>query len=134
MKYTLWLINTMGGICSKSRRSTVEDVTANIASSGGLPNANGHNNTASGGVPANVNRISTRSPVSDGMDKQRDPFMLPETNTMVPYGLITDDVNDGIPHLSRALSQKTRATKSKQAVAKVILNFFFFLPTLFCNG
>jgi hypothetical protein len=86
-------------------------------------------------VPAKVNRISTRSPVSDGMDKQlRDPFMLPETNTMVPYGLITDDVNDGIPHLSRALSQKTRATKSKQAVAKVILNFFFFLPTLFCNG
>lgn len=110
----------MGGICSKSRRSTVEDVTANIASSGGFPNANGHTNSASGGVPAKVNRISTRSPVSDGMNKQlRDPFMLPETNTMVPYGLITDDINDGIPHLSRALSQKTRATKSKQAVAKV---------------
>lgn len=98
----------MGGICSKSRRSTVEDVAANIASTGILPNVNGH---VSAGVPAKVNRNSTPSPVTD--KQLRDPFMVPETNTMVPYGMITDDVNDGIPHLSRALSQKSRATKSK---------------------
>ncbi|XP_062022277.1 protein PSK SIMULATOR 1-like isoform X1 [Rosa rugosa] len=114
MKYTWWLFITMGGICSKSRRSTVEDVAANVASTVILPNLNGHANNASAGVPPKA------SPVIDGMDKHiRDPFMAPETNTMVPYGLITDDVNDGIPHLSRALSQKSRATKSKQAVAKV---------------
>ncbi|XP_050366593.1 protein PSK SIMULATOR 1 isoform X2 [Argentina anserina] len=113
MKYTWWVIITMGGFCSKSR-STVEDVTANIASSGILPNVNGHANNASGGVPPKANRNSTPSPVTDGMDKQlRDPYMAPETNIMVPYGMITDDVNDGIPHLSRALSQKSRATKSK---------------------
>ena len=51
-------------------------ITANIASSGDLPNTNGHNNCASGGVPAKVNRM-----VSDGMDKQlQDPFMLSETH------------------------------------------------------
>ncbi|CAL9020781.1 unnamed protein product [Prunus brigantina] len=120
MKYTLWLINTMGGMCSKSRRSTVDDVTVNNAPSGSIPTANGHSSNGSRGLPPKVNTNSTPSPVSDGMDKKlRDPFMLPETNSMVPYGLITDDVNDGIPHLSRALSQKNRSTKSKQAVAKV---------------
>ncbi|CAL2277039.1 unnamed protein product [Prunus armeniaca] len=120
MKYTLWLINTMGGMCSKSRRSTVDDVTVNNAPSGSIPPANGHSNNESRGLPPKVNANSTPSPVSDGMDKKlRDPFMLPETNSMVPYGLITDDVNEGIPHLSRALSQKNRSTKSKQAVAKV---------------
>ncbi|CAB4289552.1 unnamed protein product [Prunus armeniaca] len=111
----------MGGMCSKSRRSTVDDVTVNNAPSGSIPPANGHSNNGSRGLPPKVNANSTPSPVSDGMDKKlRDPFMLPETNSMVPYGLITDDVNDGIPHLSRALSQKNRSTKSKQAVAKVI--------------
>ncbi|KAL6269530.1 hypothetical protein ACE6H2_026441 [Prunus campanulata] len=125
MKYTLWLINTMGGMCSKSRRSTVDDVTVNNAPSGSIPTANGHSSNGSRGLPLKVNTNSTLSPVSDGMvsdgmdKKLRDPFMLPETNSMVPYGLITDDVNDGIPHLSRALSQKNRSTKSKQAVAKV---------------
>ncbi|BBH09068.1 Protein of unknown function D [Prunus dulcis] len=103
-----------------SRRSTVDDVTVNNAPSGSIPTANGHSSNGSRGLPLKVNTNSTPSPVSDGMDKKlRDPFMLPETNSMVPYGLITDDVNDGIPHLSRALSQKNRSTKSKQAVAKV---------------
>ncbi|KAI5312864.1 hypothetical protein L3X38_042038 [Prunus dulcis] len=68
----------MGGMCSKSRRSTVDDVTVNNAPSGSIPTANGHSSNGS-----------------------------------------RDDVNDGIPHLSRALSQKNRSTKSKQAVAKV---------------
>ncbi|KAM1793976.1 hypothetical protein ACFX14_034197 [Malus domestica] len=120
MKYTLWLINTMGGMCSKTRRSTVDNVNASNASSGGIPTANGHPGNGSRGQPPKVNSNLTPSPVSEGVDKQlRDPFTLPETNNMVPYGLITDDVNDGIPQLSRTLSHKTRSTKSKQAVAKV---------------
>ncbi|CAB4319966.1 unnamed protein product [Prunus armeniaca] len=59
----------MGGMCSKSRRSTVDDVTVNNAPSGSIPPANGHSNNES-----------------------------------------RDDVNEGIPHLSRALSQKNRST------------------------
>ncbi|KAM1747885.1 hypothetical protein ACFX12_008944 [Malus domestica] len=120
MKNTSWLINTMGGMCSKRRRSTVDDVNVNNAPNGGLPTADGHHSNGSRGLPRKLNSNSTPSPVSEGVDKQlRDPFMLPETNNMVPYGLITDDVNDGIPHLSRTLSHKNRSNKSKQAVAKV---------------
>ncbi|KAJ7969717.1 DUF668 family protein [Quillaja saponaria] len=115
----------MGGICSRSRRSTVDDVTLDNAPSGSFPHSNGHSNNTSAivyqshGLPAKINKNSTPSPVSDGMDKQiRESFTFPESD-IVSYGPRQEDVNDGIPRLSRALSQKY-ATKSKQAaVAKV---------------
>ncbi|OIT30110.1 hypothetical protein A4A49_13727, partial [Nicotiana attenuata] len=46
-------------------------------------------------------------------------FAFPELNA-VSHGVDMDDINDGIPQLSRALSNKTRSTRSKQvAMAKV---------------
>ncbi|GMP48094.1 hypothetical protein CsSME_00015573 [Camellia sinensis var. sinensis] len=108
----------MGGLCS--RRST-EDGTTNT----GFPHVNGHFNYGSGivyqsrGVVANLNSNLTPPPVGETMDKQLgESFSLPEVNT-ISYGMNVDDINDGSPRLSRALSDKSKATKSKQAVAKV---------------
>ncbi|OMO53948.1 hypothetical protein CCACVL1_28184 [Corchorus capsularis] len=112
----------MGGLCS--RRSTVDN-----APGGGFPQVNGHFGRGSGMVfqtrelPAKINTNST-PPLAevnaDNADKEpREPFSFPEVNT-VPYGMSPDDINDGIPRLSRVLSNKARSTKSKQAaVAKV---------------
>ncbi|KAL7263620.1 hypothetical protein ACSBR1_001725 [Camellia fascicularis] len=108
----------MGGLCS--RRST-EDGTTNT----GFPHVNGHFNYGSGivfqsrGVVANLNSNLTPPLVGETMDKQLgESFSLPEVNT-ISYGMNVDDINDGSPRLSRALSDKSKATKSKQAVAKV---------------
>ncbi|XP_015886304.2 protein PSK SIMULATOR 1 [Ziziphus jujuba] len=110
----------MGGICSRTRRSPVDNATVNDSSAGCYPHVNGHSDNGSRALPMKLNNNSTPSSVVDNMDKQlRDPFSFPELNT-APYGLGADDINDGIPHLSRALSHKSRSTKSKQAaVAKV---------------
>ncbi|XVF29953.1 hypothetical protein REPUB_Repub16aG0015600 [Reevesia pubescens] len=112
----------MGGLCS--RRSTVDN-----APGGGFPHVNGHFGRGSGLVfqtrelPAKINTNSTPPPAEDNADNAvkelREPFSFPEIST-VPYGTNPDDINDGIPRLSRALSNKSRSTKSKQAaVAKV---------------
>ncbi|GLT29880.1 hypothetical protein SLA2020_047160 [Shorea laevis] len=109
----------MGGLCS--RRSTVENAPV-----GGFRRANGHFAHGSAFVcqsrelPAKINSHSNPSPAGENEDKQlRDPFYFPETSA-VPYGTSLEDIDDGIPRLSRALSQKSRSTKSKQAaVAKV---------------
>ncbi|KAK9270733.1 hypothetical protein L1049_026316 [Liquidambar formosana] len=109
----------MGGLCSRSS-------TVNNAPSGHLPHPNGHFNDGSGvvyqsrGLPAKANSNSTPSPIGESMDKQlREPFSLAEVST-VSYEVAPEDIDDGIPRLSRALSNKSRSTKSKQvAVAKV---------------
>lgn len=112
----------MGGICSRSRRSTVDDVNVDNAAGVNFPNANGHSNNGAGVVfqsqtlPEKVNSHDP-SLVGEVVDKQ-----LRESN-VVSYGLHPDDINDGIPHLSRVLSNNSRSIKSKQAaVAKVVLN------------
>lgn len=113
----------MGGICSRTRRSPVDNAILNDSHGGFYSHTNGHSDTRSRALPTKVNVNSTPSPVGDGLDKElQDPFSFPEVNT-APYGLCSDDINDGIPQLSRALSHKSRSTKSKQAaVAKVFLN------------
>ncbi|PPD74342.1 hypothetical protein GOBAR_DD28734 [Gossypium barbadense] len=111
----------MGGLCS--RRSTVDNAPV-----GGFPHVNGHFARGSGLVfqtrqlPA---KISTNSapPAEDSADnagmESREPFSFPEIST-VRYGMNPADIDDGIPRLSRVLSNKSRSTKSKQAaVAKV---------------
>ncbi|KAA3485136.1 Ikzf5 [Gossypium australe] len=111
----------MGGLCS--RRSTVDNAPV-----GGFPHVNGHFARGSGLVfqtrqlPA---KKSTNSapPAEDSADnagmESREPFSFPEIST-VPYGMNPADIDDGIPRLSRVLSNKSRSTKSKQAaVAKV---------------
>ncbi|XVE60822.1 hypothetical protein DITRI_Ditri05aG0157600 [Diplodiscus trichospermus] len=108
----------MGGLCS--RRSTVDNAPA-----GGFTHVNGHFGRGSGLVfqtrelPANINSNPTPSADDNGDKELREPFSFPEIST-VPYGMSPEDINDGIPRLSRALSDKSRSTKSKQvAVAKV---------------
>ncbi|KAE8100297.1 hypothetical protein FH972_018208 [Carpinus fangiana] len=115
----------MGGICSRSGRSTVDRGIVDNAPVESFQHANGHSNNGSGVVfqshalPAKISSHLTPSPVGENMDKQlREPFSFPEPN-VVPYGLAPDDLNDGIPRLNRVLSHKSRSTKSKQAVAKV---------------
>ena len=118
----------MGGFCSRSKGSTVDGVTIDITSSGSLRHTNGHSNNESRviyqshGLPAKLNydSSSTLPPVDDEVDRQvRESFSFPEMEK-VSYGSSADDINDGIPHLSRALSHKSRSTKSKQvAVTKV---------------
>ena len=116
----------MGGLCS--RRSTEDGST-----SGSIPHVNGHFSYGSGmvyqsrGLSANVKSNRTPSPIGETTDKQPgEPFSFPEL-TAFSHGMNEDDINDGIPHLSRALSHKTRSAKSKQvAVAKVCHTWIFF--------
>ncbi|TYI92607.1 hypothetical protein E1A91_D02G082200v1 [Gossypium mustelinum] len=111
----------MGGLCS--RRSTVDNAPV-----GGFPHVNGHFARGSRLVfqtrqlPA---KISTNSapPAEDSADnagmESREPFSFPEIST-VTYCMNPAGIDDGIPRLSRVLSNKSRSTKSKQAaVAKV---------------
>lgn len=113
------LVDLMGGICS---RSSTED----NASAGGFPHVNGHFSYGSGvvyqsrGLHVQANNNLTPSPISESTDKQlREPFTFPDVNP-ISYGMDADIINDGIPRLSRALSNKSRSTMSKQvAVAKV---------------
>ncbi|KAK3029234.1 hypothetical protein RJ639_037655 [Escallonia herrerae] len=109
----------MGGLCS--RRSTEDG-----SSGGGFPHVNGHYRFGSGmvyqsrGIPLQSNNNSAPSLAGESTDKQlREPFSFPEVNP-VAYGMNTDDINDGIPRLSRALSDKSRSTKANLvAVAKM---------------
>ncbi|GKV32342.1 hypothetical protein SLEP1_g40958 [Rubroshorea leprosula] len=108
----------MGGLCS--RRSTLDGAPV-----GGFPRVNGHFGHGSALVfrshelTAKINCHSNPLPAGDNGDRQpREPFSFPETSA-VPY-TGPEDINDGIPCLSRAPSQKSSSTKSKQAaVAKV---------------
>ena len=120
----------MGGLCSRS--STVDN-----APGGSLAHANGHLSHGSGivyqsrALPLDLARNLTASPVGGGMDNKqlREPVPVPEMDR-ISYGGDPGDIDDGIPRLSRALSNKSRSTKSKQvAVAKVSMKLsLFFIP------
>ncbi|KAL9173357.1 hypothetical protein ABFS82_03G108600 [Erythranthe guttata] len=107
----------MGGLCS--RRSTDDSALA-----GALPGVNGHFTYGPGLVyqPRGLNTREENIPATEATsDKHpREPFSFPEL-TSVSYGTNSDiDINDGIPRLSRALSDKSRSARSKQvAIAKV---------------
>lgn len=108
----------MGGLCSRS--SNVDN-----APGGSFPGVNGHLDYEPPVVyqsrELKTNNNSTPSPIGVNVDDKQlqDPFSFPGVNTM-PYGMNEDDIDEGIPRLSRALSQKSRSTKSKPAaVAKV---------------
>ncbi|XP_012446353.1 protein PSK SIMULATOR 1 [Gossypium raimondii] len=106
----------MGGLCS--RRSTVDN-----APCGGFPHVNGHIGQRTGLVfqtrelPAKINAKSNPPPAEDNADMvSGEPFSFPEIST-APYGTSADDIYDGIPRLSRVLSDKSRSAKSKQVTA-----------------
>ncbi|KAL9345197.1 hypothetical protein Peur_062872 [Populus x canadensis] len=109
----------MGGLCSRS--STVDN-----APSGGFLQLNGHFSHGSGLVfqtrELKIDSNTNPSLVGENnvANKQlREPFSFPEVD-VVQYGMNPDDIDDGIPRLSRALSNKSRSTKSTPvAVAKV---------------
>lgn len=132
----------MGGLCS--RRATEDGFSTR-----NFPRVNGHFSYGSRMVhqshseaAATVNVNQTPTPVGETLGKQLgEPFSFPELNA-ISHGVNTDDINDGIPRLSRALSNKSRSTRSKQAaVVKVcnalissewiILSVPFVLPCFF---
>ncbi|KAL3641363.1 DNAJ domain protein [Castilleja foliolosa] len=106
----------MGGLCSRSS-------TDDTALSGALPHVNGRLSYGSGiiyqsrglDVRENNNNDNISADVEITNRELREPFSFPELNATN-----LDDINDGIPRLSRALSDKSRSTRSKQvAIAKV---------------
>ncbi|KAG5544637.1 hypothetical protein RHGRI_017166 [Rhododendron griersonianum] len=110
----------MGGLCSK--RATEDGFTTR-----NFPRVNGHFVIGSrmvhqshGVAAAATNSNQTPSPVGETLEKQLgEPFSFPELNA-TSHGVNANDIDDGIPRLSRALSNKSRSTRSKQvAVAKV---------------
>ncbi|XP_038695606.1 protein PSK SIMULATOR 1-like isoform X2 [Tripterygium wilfordii] len=108
----------MGGLCSK--RSNVDN-----ASSGCFSHVHGCVNNGSGLVfqsrEIKINSNAAPYTVGGNVDNKelREPFSSQEMNA-APNAVSLDDINDGIPRLSRALSHSSRSTKSKQvAVAKV---------------
>uniref|UniRef100_A0A2P2LF92 DUF3475 domain-containing protein n=1 Tax=Rhizophora mucronata TaxID=61149 RepID=A0A2P2LF92_RHIMU len=108
----------MGGLCSRS--SSVDN-----APSGGFSHLNGHNNDVPGLVHQSrelkINSNSSPYPVLENVANKpiSEPFSFPEVN-VVPFRTRPEDIDDSIPRLSRALSDKSRSTRSKQiAVAKV---------------
>lgn len=123
----------MGGLCS--RRATSENTTGRS-----IPHVNGHFNYGAGTVyqshrlPTQANNDTMRSPSGESTEKQpSEPvFSFPEMNA-ASHGLEMDDINDGIPRLSRALSNKTRSTRSKQ-VARAKVSSLLFVVISFGNG
>lgn len=104
----------MGGLCSRSS-------SVNNAPAGTFPHANGHLNNGSagdlrhkdGGDPSPVREEDTV------VDKpSSESFSFPTLN-ISSLGTHPQNIEDGIPRLSRDLSQKSRSTKSRQAAAAV---------------
>ncbi|XP_057424214.1 protein PSK SIMULATOR 1 isoform X1 [Lotus japonicus] len=111
----------MGGICSRSWKATVDGVAVDNALDGSSRNANGHANNEPGTTyqTGHINSNSNLRPIDDESDKhQRESFSFSALDK-VSYGTSGDDINDGIPSLSRALSHKSRSTRSRQAAVKV---------------
>lgn len=110
----------MGGLCSK--RATEDGFTTH-----NFPRVNGHFvygsrmvHQSRGVAAATTNSNQIPSPVGETLEKQLgEPFSFPELNA-ISHGVNANDIDDGIPRLSRALSNKSRSTRSKQAaVGKV---------------
>ncbi|KAG6390322.1 hypothetical protein SASPL_148054 [Salvia splendens] len=106
----------MGGLCS--RRSTDETTLGSA-----LPHVNGRFSYGPGlvyqsrGLDIREENIPRDVEVTD--KQPREPFSFPELSS-TPHGTNMDDINDGIPRLSRALSDKSRSTRTKQvALTKV---------------
>lgn len=106
----------MGGLCS--RRSTDDAALA-----AAIPHVNGHFNYGRGivcqsrGLDIREDSIVTDVEITD--KPPREQFSFPELSP-APHATHNDDIHDGIPRLSRALSDKYRSTRSKQvAIAKV---------------
>ncbi|KAL3830263.1 hypothetical protein ACJIZ3_019065 [Penstemon smallii] len=106
----------MGGLCS--RRSTDDGALV-----GALPRVNGHFTYGPGivyhsrGLNIQENNVTPNEDVTD--KKLKEPFSFPDLH-VVPHVTEFDDINDGIPRLSRTLSSKSRSTRPKQvAIAKV---------------
>ncbi|KAH9625940.1 hypothetical protein KSS87_020360 [Heliosperma pusillum] len=116
----------MGGLCSRS--ATVDNVPSST-----YPQINGHGNHGSE-LFSEPHTLDMKGSVESALPSEDvildkpvgQPFSFPElsgnrqeSNVHV-YGTALDDNYDGIPQLSRVLSQKSRSTRSKQvAVAKV---------------
>lgn len=108
----------MGGLCS--RRAIVENVP-----SGSSSNTNGHYNNDSNVeymLPSKLDSKSAPSSSGEDVNKERGvSFSFPEINVASqdsqPSGLSPEETTDGIPHLSRVLSNKSRSTKPKQATS-----------------
>ncbi|CAH8309287.1 unnamed protein product [Eruca vesicaria subsp. sativa] len=106
----------MGGLCSRSS-------SVNNAPAGAFPHANGHLNNGSAVNGELRNKDADPSPVRETVvdnDKpSSDSFSFPTLN-IASVGTHPQNIEDGIPRLSRDLSHKSRSTKSRQAaVAKV---------------
>ncbi|ESQ33356.1 hypothetical protein EUTSA_v10007023mg [Eutrema salsugineum] len=105
----------MGGLCSRSS-------SVNNAPGGSFQHVNGHLNNVSSPVNSETGEVGHKdatdpSPVRENVDKpSSESFSFPNLN----IGSHPQNIEDGIPRLSRVLSQKSRSTKSRQAaVAKV---------------
>lgn len=108
----------MGGLCS--RRATVEGVST--------PQRNSHISYGAGtvyqsrGLATHVNANCVGSNDVESSDKQPNDqqfFSFPEIDG-IHNGTHMDDIDDGIPRLSRTFSQKSRSRRSRQAaMAKV---------------
>uniref|UniRef100_A0A1J3I920 DUF668 domain-containing protein n=1 Tax=Noccaea caerulescens TaxID=107243 RepID=A0A1J3I920_NOCCA len=107
----------MGGLCSRSS-------SVNNAPGVSFPQVNGHLNNVS---ESEVNfesgdKDADPSPVRENVVDDKPPsesFSFPNLNR-ASAGSHPQNIEDGIPRLSRVLSQKSRSTKSRQAaVAKV---------------
>lgn len=104
----------MGGICT--RRATVENVP-----SGNSSNTHGHYNNDSDIEymrPSMVDNKSVPSSSGEDVNKERGESSFPEISVVSqPSGLSPEEITNGIPHLSRALSNKSRSTKPKQTTS-----------------
>lgn len=110
----------MGGLCSRSS-------SVNNAPGVSFPQVNGHLNNNVSVCESEVNfqsgdKDADPSPVRENVVDDKppsEPFSFPNLNR-ASAGSHPQNIEDGIPRLSRALSQKSRSTKSRQAaVAKV---------------
>ncbi|KAK6775594.1 hypothetical protein RDI58_026595 [Solanum bulbocastanum] len=108
----------MGGLCS--RRATSDSATDR-----GIPHVNGHLNYGAGtvyqsrGLPIQLSSDPMQSPAGESQQPTEPALSYPEMND-ISLGIPMDDVDDGIPILSRVLSNKSRSARSKQvAIAKV---------------
>ncbi|KAH0777758.1 hypothetical protein KY290_009169 [Solanum tuberosum] len=108
----------MGGLCS--RRATADSTTDR-----GIPHVNGHLDYGAGtvyqsrGLPIQLSSDPMQSPAGESQQLTEPALSYPEMND-ISLGIPMDDVDDGIPILSRVLSNKSRSARSKQvAIAKV---------------
>ncbi|KAF9608484.1 hypothetical protein IFM89_009850 [Coptis chinensis] len=107
------IFDKMGGLCSK--RSTVDN-----APSGTFAQPSDLIEQGSHGVQMKKDGVLVPPQVGETMEKHvQESFTVPEMNTSV-YGTNQNNIEDGIPRLPRALSNKSRSMKSRPAaVVKV---------------